>query len=139
MIKSIIRIVTIITNIGIIAFILGMALHESLEFDNINSWVFITAAMVTPLVNISGLLGKPEFMKPLIALIVNTLVLSIFSFIILLVMIWPMGSKPHGAELVYIFSLYSALLLTELAHILEIKKRRIRGGGNNATLHEPDL
>jgi hypothetical protein len=123
MVKSITGIVTIILNIGIIAFILGMALHESLEFDNINSWVFIAVAMVTPLVNISGLLGKPKFMKPLVALIVNTLVLAIFSFIILLVIIWPMGSKPHGAELVYIFSLYTALLFTELSYILEIKKR----------------
>ena len=131
---SIFRIVAIILNIGIIAFILGMALHENLEFDNINSWAFITVAMVTPLVNISGLLGKPEFMKPLIALIVNTLVLAIFSFIILLVMIWPMGSKPHGSELVYIFSLYSALLFTELSHIFKIKKMRLhrgdKGGGN---------
>ena len=126
MVKSKIRIVAIILNLGIIAFILGMAFHESLEFDNINSYVFITVAMVTPLVNISGLLGKPDSIKPMIALVVNTLVLAIFSLIILLVMIWPMGSKPRGAELVYIFSLYSALLFSELAHILRIMKRRIQ-------------
>ena len=128
MVKSIIHIVAIILNFGIIAFILGMASHESLEFDNINPYVFIAVAMVTPLLNISGLLGKPDFMKPLIALAVNTLVLAIFSFIILLVMIWPMGSKPRGAELVYIFSLYSALLFTELSHILKMKKMRIHRG-----------
>jgi hypothetical protein len=79
--------------------------------------------MATPLVNISGLLRRPKFMKPLIALIVNTLTLSIFSFIILLVIVWPMGSKPRGAELIYIFSLYSALLFTEVSCILEIKKK----------------
>ncbi|MFC1884687.1 hypothetical protein ACFL2O_07945 [Thermodesulfobacteriota bacterium] len=124
MVKSIIRIVAIILNFGITAFILGLALRESLEFDNINSYVFIAVAMVTPLVNISALLGKPAFIKPLIALLVNTLVLTIFSFIILLVMIWPMGSKPHGMEIVYIFSLYSALLFTELSHILKIKKKQ---------------
>jgi hypothetical protein len=123
MVTSIIRIVSIILNIGIIAFILGLAFRGNLEFDNIHSWVFITAAMATPLINISGLLRKPKVIKPLTALIVNTLVLSIFSFIILFVMIWPMGSKPRGAELVYIVSLYSALLFTELSYMLEIKKR----------------
>jgi len=124
MIQSIIRAVAIILNIGIIAFILGMAFHENLELDTINAWVFITAAMVIPLINISGLLGKPEFVKPLIALIANTLVLTVFSFIILLVVIWPLGSKPGGSELVYIISLYSALLFTELSHILEMRKTR---------------
>ena len=122
MIKSIIRIIAIILNFGIIAFILGMAFYESMELDNINSYILIAIAMVTPLVNISGLFGKPAFVKPVLALGVNTLVLVIYSFIILLVMIWPMGSKPRGAELVYIFSLYSVLLFTETAHILRIKK-----------------
>lgn len=123
MVTSIIRVVSIILNIGIIAFILNLAFLEYLEIDNINSWVFIIVAMATPLINISGLLRKPKAMKPLIALVFNTIVLSLFSFIILLVMIWPMGSKPHGTELVYIFSLYLALLFTELSCILEIKKR----------------
>jgi hypothetical protein len=122
MVKSILRIAAVILNFGIIAFILGLAVRESLEFDNLNSWVFIAVAMATPLVNISGLLGKPKAMKSLAALIVNTLVLLSFSLIILLVMIWPMGSKPRGAELVYIFSLYSALLFTELSHISLLKK-----------------
>lgn len=112
----------IILNFGIIVFILGLALNQSLELDNINLYVFIIVAMLTPLVNISGLRGKPAFIKPVIALVVNTLVLVIFSLIILLVIIWPMGSKPHGMEIVYIFSLYSALLVTELAHSLKIKK-----------------
>ena len=120
------RIVSVILNIGIIAFILSMAFLENLEFDNINSWIFITLAMAAPLINISSLLRKPGFMKPLIALIVNSLTLSFFSFIILLVMIWPMGSKPRGAELVYIFSLYAALLVTELSCILEVKKRPVK-------------
>ena len=123
MVTSIIRIVSIILNIGVIAFILSMGFLENLEFDNTNSWIFITLAMAAPLINVTGLLRKPGFMKPLIALIVNTLTLSFFSFIILLVMIWPMGSKPRGAELVYVLSLYAALLITELAHF--IRKRDV--------------
>lgn len=121
--KSIIRTIAIILNFGIIFFILGFAVRQRLEFDTINSYVFIAVALVTPLLNISVFFGKPAFIKPMIAMVVNTLVLAIFSFIILLVMIWPMGSKPHGVEIVYIFSLYSALLFTELSHILKIKKR----------------
>ncbi len=121
MVKSILRIAAVILNFGIIAFILGLAVRGSLEFDNLNSWVFIAVAMATPLVNISGLLGKPEAMKPWAALIVNTLVLLIFSMIILLVMIWPMGSKPRGAELVYIFSVYSAFLFTEVSLLSLLK------------------
>ena len=121
MMKSIIRIFAIILNFGIIVLILGLVLHKSLELDNINTYIFIILALVTPLINISGLLGKPAFIKPLMALVVNTVVLAIYSFIILLVMIWPMGSKPRGAELVYVSSLYAALLITELALI--IRKR----------------
>jgi hypothetical protein len=126
MIKSIIRTVAIILNVGIIVFILGMALRESLKMDNINSWIFVAVAMVTPLTNISCLIGKPGFISPLVALIINSLVLGIFSFIILFVMIWPMGSKPRGTELAYIFSLYSIFLFTELSHILAIRKKKHR-------------
>ena len=52
------------------------------------------------------------------------IILATFSFIILLVMIWPMGSKPHGAEIVYICTIYSGLLLTEIYLIFEVRKRR---------------
>jgi len=122
MFKLIIRIVAAILNIGIVALILSLVFYESLEFDNLNSWVFIAVAMITPLINISGLFGKPEFIKPLTVLIANTLVLAFFTPIILLVIIWPMGSKPRGSELIYVLSFYSALLFTESANILKMVK-----------------
>ena len=132
--KSTIRIVAVILNFGIIALILGMVLHEALELDNINTYVFMGAAMVTPLINILGLIGKPYVINPLIALAVNSLVLAVFTCIILLVVIWPMGSKPRGTEIGYIFSLYAALLVTEVSHILRIKItqkiRSVQGGGS---------
>ncbi len=117
MIKKTINIIAIILNVGIVAFICGLIINEDLEMDNVNTWFFIIITMATPVMNLIALSGKLKIM-PILSLVVNTLVLLLATLVIFLVVIWPMGSKPHGLELIYILSLYSALLFSEVALIL---------------------
>ena len=94
------------------------------EWTDYRGWLQLTAIIACPLLNALGLLRARGLVTTVLALLYNGCIICLWAFLIFLMMVWPMGSKPEGFELFTVWASLAVLILTEavLVRLLFQKK-----------------
>ena len=123
------RVVAIIMNGLLIIGIFYKFIDDSADFDNLRAVIWLAILLGCPVANLLGLFKLWGRVTKILAVIYNGISIFIWTFFILLMMIWPMGSKPKGLALLVISMSWLILILTEVVLVRMIRQRKTTGSG----------
>ncbi|MBN1291210.1 MAG: hypothetical protein JXB48_05155 [Candidatus Latescibacteria bacterium] len=123
MIKTIINWLAILLNVTMFIGLVYLVIESNADIDNAQAVVWTGIALGFPLINIAGLVGIRKKISLIAAFITNTLVFLFYSFVLFLILVWPLGSKPKGNDVIIMWSSYIVIGLTELILIMNIWDR----------------
>ena len=121
-----------LVNALLVAGILFMIVTLIGEWDNPKLWIFAGVVLACPALNLAGLYAWPGAAVRILAIFCNSASLVLWGGMIVLMMVWPLGSKPRGMDLVVLLGSWAVLALTECVLIRQVvrygKQRRAAGG-----------
>ncbi len=88
-------------------------INEARDFGNPRAWLWLAVIIGCPLLNLIGLFKIWVRVTPVLAAVYNGCAICVWGFLIFLMMVWPMGAKPKGLDLVILPTSWLILLLTE--------------------------
>ncbi len=92
-------------------------IDDSADINNLRAVIWLAILLGCPVLNLLGLFKRWGSVTKYLAAIYNGIAFLFWTFLILLMMVWPMGSKPKGLDLVAISVSWIILIFTEVVLI----------------------
>lgn len=115
------RVMAIILNVLLLAGIVYKVINDA-PVDQ-RGWIWLAIFLGCPTVNLLGLSGVVNRIFTVIATIFNCAAILVWGGLIALMMVWPLGNKPKGIEVVVLVGSWLVLILTEVVLVRMAKSK----------------
>ena len=106
---------TITMNALLVIGVVYKFIADAPDHGDIRTWLWLGIIVSCPVLNILGLLQWRRRLLGILAAAYNGIAVCVWAFFIFLMMVWPMGNKPKGLELVIILASLALMALTPSA------------------------
>ncbi len=112
--------------IALNALLLGGIIYKFVDDPPVNErgWIWLALFLGCPAMNLLGLSGAIHRTFTLVAAFINGAGVLVWGVLIALMMVWPMGNKPKGIEVVVLIGSWLVLVLTEVVLVRMAANKR---------------